>query len=172
MQPMKEGIRTKLIYILSLLAVVLITLVALHYAAVLELGGDDKKDESALLPVRKALKIHSSELQTIVNDLQLTDAGLEVLDSVDDVYLYYRQPSIQAACGHNPDAFDDDVILEGCYTIADADVYFIDRDGDGYWDAGESIEINGDVMVISDNKQIADTMAHEFLHAVYIRPFR
>ena len=34
---------------------------------------------------------------------------------------------------------------------------------------GESAEISGDLLAISDHEGISDTMAHEFLHAVYIR---
>ncbi|MCY4088788.1 MAG: hypothetical protein OXF49_01510 [Candidatus Saccharibacteria bacterium] len=132
-------------------------------------AGHQNADESILQPVSKHLKIHSPELQSIVNDLKLTDRGLEILDNIDDVILYYSQKSVLASCGYNPDTSEVDGVILGCYGWHEADIYFKDLNGDGIWNKNETIEISGDILVVSDEANVSDTMAHEFLHAVYIR---
>ncbi len=164
----KMGIKQKRAIISVVVGALALIAVPMSTLAATEPGVVGDHDGGQLFPIRKSLEIHSPELQQIADDLRLTNKGQEVIDSVDDVYLYYRQASVQTACGFT-DENAPGGIIEGCYSVDDADIWFIDSNGDGAWNIDEPVEITGDLMIVFDHDSVADTMAHEFLHAVYIR---
>ena len=153
---------------IAIVVVIAVAIMASLIVMAIRPSSPGNKDQSVLLPVRKSLEIHSPELQQIVDDLRLTDRGQDIIDDVDDVYLYYRQASVRTTCGYN-ESLDNGIVIEGCYSIDDAAISFVDSNNDGDWNTDEPVKIDSDFMIVFDHDDIADTMAHEFLHAVYIR---